>query len=420
MKNKVPFFEITSLEDRQEGKYSIVKCRGRFPELGPGFYRVFPDNKKVTVKEITRDGDFYYLAVKGIVKKALHQGKVLVPADQVVTMSKKGFFMLPQGSSVPQGPKVFFVRGGFSETYPMGYWRSVKASIRPVGGNPKKIPLHKQVYQVTFSAPIPMISGGIYTMSAKNSDESFQMVLVFPRALPDAVFKDFLWRVQRFRSFPTLKSIYSIQIRTSGFAQVSAAMAEESFDGITFLGRWGILEEQLGKYERTILKRSKQAGGVEKNTLLELLSIPEGLLDGILLKLTDENSICIKDQWVLNTSLTAENGLSPFAKGLWESLKNAGEEGVFVKEKASEAVRENFKAFYRMDIAIPLEDLYIEKKAFLTIVEKVMEPFNQGDEISISDIRDITGFSRPYVLALFHYLEDTGLVKREGDLRIVL
>lgn len=421
IKNNVPFLEIVSLdESRKEGKYTMVKCRSRFPELGPGFYRLLPDDKKVTVKSLEKQGEFYYLALKGVVKKAISWRKILVPVSQVVTMSKKAFIMLPQGNKIPKGIHKFSIQGGFTETYPLGFWQEVSAFIKPIGGDHKKLPSYKQMFQIKFTRPVPMISGGLYTLTAEGGDKSFQMVVIYPRSLPDTVFKDFIWRVQRFRSFPSIKSIFSIQIRALGLAQVPEDFTTESFDGISFLGNWGVMEEQLGKIERTILKRSKQPGGILREELAGIVSVPGDFLDLLVSKLEDEEKIRARDKWILNTTVSPESGLSPFAKSLWQKLSDAGIQGVYVKDKESEAVRENFKAFCRMDIAIPLEDLYIEKKAFLSIVEKVLAPYKKGDTISIADVRDITGFSRPYVLALFHHMEEGGHVEREGDLRRIL
>ena len=54
------------------------------------------------------------------------------------------------------------------------------------------------------------------------------------------------------------------------------------------------------------------------------------------------------------------------------------------------------------------------------VIAQLLEGLAPGTILTISDARDRTGLTRKYVIPLFSRMEAEALVRRDGDVRVVL
>jgi selenocysteine-specific elongation factor len=70
---------------------------------------------------------------------------------------------------------------------------------------------------------------------------------------------------------------------------------------------------------------------------------------------------------------------------------------------------------------VPLEGgIFYAKEAYDTLGAEILAGRKTGDRFSIPEAKERTGLSRKYMLPLLNRMEKDGLLRREGDVRVVL
>ncbi len=75
----------------------------------------------------------------------------------------------------------------------------------------------------------------------------------------------------------------------------------------------------------------------------------------------------------------------------------------------------------RLGRVVPLEDgIFYAKETYDLLGAAILAGRAKGDRISIPEAKERTGLSRKYTLPLLNRMEKDGLLKRDGDVRVVL
>ncbi len=134
--------------------------------------------------------------------------------------------------------------------------------------------------------------------------------------------------------------------------------------------------------------------------------------------------------------------LSANQKTLLAELVSVCEQGQFAPPTVSELASKNDKSPEEIEsllnvaigtgelIRLPDKDtrdakaaqrarLYLHPSAAQSLVERVSEEFSESDQWTISQFAELLGLSRKYAIPLCMYLDQTGITKREGDIRVL-
>jgi selenocysteine-specific elongation factor len=65
------------------------------------------------------------------------------------------------------------------------------------------------------------------------------------------------------------------------------------------------------------------------------------------------------------------------------------------------------------------ENLLMHRDVIRRAQDKVLQHIQEKAELRISELRDILGSSRKYVVPLAEYLDRIGFTKREGEVRVL-
>ena len=115
-----------------------------------------------------------------------------------------------------------------------------------------------------------------------------------------------------------------------------------------------------------------------------------------------------------------QENLSPFGRKLLADLRAAGAVGLESARLKFAGAQKELRNLARLDLAVSLGGgIFISREAYGSLVGRIMGGIEPRSAFPISHAKDRTGLSRKYVIPLLNRMESDGLVRREGDMRIV-
>ncbi len=112
---------------------------------------------------------------------------------------------------------------------------------------------------------------------------------------------------------------------------------------------------------------------------------------------------------------------SPFGRKLLEDLRDAGDTGLSPQRLKEPGVVGELKRLTKQGFAVSLGDgIYLSAETYEKHAGAIVAGRKPGERITVSDARSNTGLSRKYLFPILNKMESEGLVKREGDVRVVL
>lgn len=106
---------------------------------------------------------------------------------------------------------------------------------------------------------------------------------------------------------------------------------------------------------------------------------------------------------------------------LLQEIHSRGETPWELKPGGSDWFREAIDRLCKEKRIVPLEStLFMETKAYLTLVRRILSGRSVGDKLTIEEAKRATGLSRKYILPLLNRMERDGWVKRRGADRLIL
>ena len=100
-----------------------------------------------------------------------------------------------------------------------------------------------------------------------------------------------------------------------------------------------------------------------------------------------------------------------------EKQKNAG---LQLKEIPDPGARSELRNLARMEKVVALEgEIYFSRESFDALARVILEGLDAGTSFSIPEAKEKTGLTRRYMIPFLNKMEEKGLVRRDGDSRVV-
>lgn len=113
--------------------------------------------------------------------------------------------------------------------------------------------------------------------------------------------------------------------------------------------------------------------------------------------------------------------LPPPSRTLLRRIEAAGEAGFDLDAAALPGGRRDVAPLCRLGLVAGLDSrLFLSSRAKQALVGRILEGREPGSRFTVAEAKEATGLSRKWILPLLNKMEDEGLVRREGDARLVL
>lgn len=169
-----------------------------------------------------------------------------------------------------------------------------------------------------------------------------------------------------------------------------------------------------------IVSMAGKEGGVTRAELAGNLALPRAVLDFVLSKTLADGRIASKGSVYVPPDLAPGEGLSKTGEALVAAAARNGKNGVELKTLSQPGAQKELRNLVRLGIFVALEDgIYYLQKTYDELKSLVLSGKTKGSRLSVPEAKDRTGLSRKYVLPLLNKMEEEGLVKRDGNERIV-
>lgn len=399
-------------EQNRGGKFISILCENKStqPFEDTGAALILPSGKNLSIRkcEINENGD-YTLSLKGIHRKDIKRGHIIVPQSYAVESGKDAFILIPSGKDrMIKGN--YFIEGGVFKDYN-------HRNNRPSAS----ISFYGRVGVIRFFYPFPLVTGARYYISHEdNRDLITPVTLIFPGALSQRESTQLSERVVKFGGRPSLKALYSIILRIKQYVNLPVYMENSEFEGSIRSGSFAVMSREYDRIKGALLKRTSAAGGVKIEPLSEQIKGDNALIYQIINELITAETLAKRDGFLLNLSRDMRSSLSPIAGKLLSDLEE-GDNEVNLSNISNPLFVETYRALGRMGlIRIMSDDIIIGDSYFLKLKNYVLDDLSVGDNLSLTSIKEKLPLSRRILIPLLEELDKEGYFEREGENRVVL
>jgi small GTP-binding protein len=113
--------------------------------------------------------------------------------------------------------------------------------------------------------------------------------------------------------------------------------------------------------------------------------------------------------------------LDPLQTAVLERLRQAGSAGLEPGKSVAASDARVLKTLCSLDLAVPLESgIFFSKDSWDQTMVAILQGRQAGEHFTVPEAKERSGLSRKYILPVLNRMEDRGLVKRSGDVRIVI
>ncbi len=182
-----------------------------------------------------------------------------------------------------------------------------------------------------------------------------------------------------------------------------------------------VLEDFLLKEADRLNRLCSKPGGVGKAEYLQSGDIPLEIKEYLIDRGLTTYRIVQKDRILISPEqLGGDYGLSPLAKKIMNMLEKQKNAGLQLKEIPEPGARSELRNLARMEKVVALEgDIYFSRESFDALARVILEGLDAGTSFSIPEAKEKTGLTRRYMIPFLNKMEEKGLVKRDGDSRVV-
>jgi selenocysteine-specific elongation factor len=170
-----------------------------------------------------------------------------------------------------------------------------------------------------------------------------------------------------------------------------------------------------------VLRASEEPGGFPASGMAARLGLGRDATEALLRRLASEGQVRIAGARIVGVAGSAGTSLSRQAAELLLRLEGSVGEGLDLDTEARPGAKRDLDLLCTLGKATSLDGrLYLSVAAYRSHVEAVLAGRAAGSGFSVGDAKAATGLSRKWVLPFLNRMERDGLVRREGDVRIVL
>ena len=184
------------------------------------------------------------------------------------------------------------------------------------------------------------------------------------------------------------------------------------------------LKDRLSAQIDSLFKKNPLSGGIKSVEIKEQLAVPNKVFEHIVGQLISENKIAKSDDLISrveNGDEKSDKETEELEKVLMSRSYNA-----FTTEELSEKIdrdkKETFQLVKRLisnGKAIRLDgDYFLHTDLLENLKEKVDKHFEDNDELTVSDLKQLADVSRKFAIPLLLWLDDNEVTRRDGNIRI--
>lgn len=403
---------LDNSEQNKGGKYLSILCSSRegdvFAEGGPAV--LYPSGQEITVRSVEKDTSGNYITVlKGVHRKDLKRGNLIIPLSHAVYIDKEAFFLIP--SSKERFEKgSYFIEGGI---FPDFNRRNSKPSV--------SFTFHGRIASARFFYPFILIPGGRYYISSEdNRDLRTPVTLIFPGSLGSGESQQLSERILKFGGRPSLKAVYSVILRLKKSVNLPDYMKDEEFEGSVRAGSWAVMSRDYERIRSSLLKRAASFGGFVEKDLVPAVGGDRETVQQILSQLIRDGLLSRKDGYIINSERDASASLSPIASKLLADLEGL-EEGLKLETVNNPLFAETYRALARMELAALLNgEILISLNHFSRLRKEVLSGMEIGDVFDLSLVRNSIPAGRRLLIPLLEEMDRQGYFEWNEEKRVVL
>ncbi len=217
---------------------------------------------------------------------------------------------------------------------------------------------------------------------------------------------------------------YSLELHARGWAPAPAGLDAESVRAaglepargrvpVAFPAkRWKALASAL-------LKRASEPGSMNLAGAMAAAGLPREPVEAALSRLAGEGSLARSDSgWSLPR---AAGGPGPQERAVLDRLKAAGRSGLEPGKSCPQPEARLLKTLCSLGEAVPLDGgIFFSRETYDGAVRAILAGRPAGGRFTVPEAKEASGLSRKYILPLLNRMESQGLVKRQGEVRVVL
>lgn len=184
------------------------------------------------------------------------------------------------------------------------------------------------------------------------------------------------------------------------------------------------LKDRLSEQIDSLFKKNPLSGGIKSVEIKEQLALPNKVFEHIVGQLISENKIAKSGDLISrvgNGDEKSDKETEELEKVLMSRSYNA-----FTTEELSEKIdrdkKETFQLVKRLvsnGKAIRLDgDFFLHTDLLENLKEKVDKHFEDNDELTVSDLKQLADVSRKFAIPLLLWLDDNEVTRRDGNIRI--
>ena len=184
------------------------------------------------------------------------------------------------------------------------------------------------------------------------------------------------------------------------------------------------LKDRLSEQIDSLFKKNPLSGGIKSVEIKEQLALPNKVFEHIVGQLISENKIAKSGDLISrvgNGDEKSDKETEELEKVLMSRSYNA-----FTTEELSEKIdrdkKETFQLVKRLisnGKAIRLDgDYFLHTDLLENLKEKVDKHFEDNDELTVSDLKQLADVSRKFAIPLLLWLDDNEVTRRDGNIRI--
>ena len=182
-----------------------------------------------------------------------------------------------------------------------------------------------------------------------------------------------------------------------------------------------VLEERLQRELEQLITLAARIGGVNRAAYLQSSDLPTQVKEFILTRSIAIKKVVQKDQLLISPEqLEQEAPLSPLARRLLDTLSSYQQNGLQLKDIHDPGAKKELRNLTRLEKVVALEDdIYYSTENFKNLTDRILAGLSPGTSFSIPEAKEKTGLSRRYMIPLLNKMEEKGMVRRDGDNRVV-
>lgn len=373
--------------------------------------RLFPGNQQVKVKSIqsyhlpreqAQPCSRVAMSFRQLKKESVARGNCLAPPDADIATRREWIIQLREQGSLSKKQCQLEVALGTCHTQGRCYLLGDGSLARLLLSTALPVFLGQNLLLMSPGGSRMVASGRVVWSGPLNREQRLRLLHVLNHAAQA--------EMNHLRS--------RIRLAVNGFVNVPGG--ENPPVDCYRLGTWWLTQEYRQQCLNSLHRQLSEATSALSATgLAARLTIPPDL---VLALVSEQLQAGVWQQSEQGISLAgAEFGrLSHAQQQLLDEIRHAGRSCFSATQHTRPGLAQQLKVLTEKKYIVPMDDrLFITREAYQTLLEMVFAECQQGDLLSIADVREITGLARKQLIPLLNRMERDGWVKREGDLRRV-